>query len=351
MKYLFAAIAAVAAILLLINPAEVSQAVSDAIYSCLEVMIPSLFSFTVLSIYLQGSGYAKYAFKPLTVPLSKLLRLEEELCTVVLLSNIGGYPVGAKLLTSLVKSGRLKPQDASRLMCCCYGSGPAFVIGIVGVRMYGSGAVGAIVFIACFMSSLIIAVMVCRKGDRIALSGETSVSHIDLVDAVRSGTSVMMTVCMMIVAFAVVIRLLDIIGVLQLAQWFLELLGGGDNSAEIVYSLLEISHIREIVPSAWYVIPLCAMLLSFGGVCVQLQVKAVVGEAFSLKQFLLSRIPAAAISAMFALPALLLPDAAVECLGDGVTSVSPFSVNAMLSLCVLIMSGLLLCPTPKSVKG
>ncbi len=349
MKYITALICGAAAVLLLTNPNEISKAVCDAIYGCLDIMIPSLFAFTVLSVYLQGSGVARIIFKPFTFVMSRLLRLDETLCCVVLLANVGGYPVGAKLLTGLVKSGRLSAKDASRLMCCCYGSGPAFIIGIVGVRIYGSAVVGVMLFAACFISSLIIAVFVCRSGKRIELSVGGDGAALGFVDAVKSGAAVMMTVCTMIVAFSVITALLDISGMTILLEKLPAILGADDNSGTIVYSLLEISRIKDMMPLAAWVLPICAVLLTFGGACVIVQIAAVVEGKFSLKYFLISRIPAAFISGVLSMPALLLPKVAIECIGGSVSAAEPFSMNIALSASVLIMSGMLLCSAHKEV--
>ena len=166
MKYIISVATVLAAALLLINSAAVSEAVGSAVAMCLDVMIPSLFAFTVLSVYLQNSGLAETALKPLTKPLSKLLRLPEELCAVFILGNIGGYPVGVKLLKTLAEQGRLSQSTAGRLLCCCYGSGPSFVISVVGMRVFNSVAAGLVLFCACFMSSLIIsAVFVSRTAN------------------------------------------------------------------------------------------------------------------------------------------------------------------------------------------
>lgn len=348
MKYIGAIICAVAAALLLLYPREISAAVCSAVYDCLDVMIPSLFAFTVLAVYIQGSSVGRLLLKPFALPLAKLLRLDEELCGVILLSNIGGYPVGAKLLTGLVKSGRLSSQDASRLMCCCYGSGPAFVIGIVGARVYGNAAAGGIIFAACMLTSLIIAVSVCRRGERIRLSEGSEVAEKGLVGAVKSGASVMMTVCTMIVAFSVVIELLEITGISALSESLAAALGAKDGAGAVTGALLEISRIRELAASEVWAAPMCGALLSFGGVCVILQVYAITEGAFSLKLFLISRVPAAVLCGALSLPAALLPKAAVECIGGGVAVVEPFSLNIALSACVLIMSGMLLCGDDKS---
>ena len=173
-KYLLAALALCAGAGIVLFPGELSEAVRGSVGGCLEVVIPALFAFTVLAVYLQRSGLYRVVLKPLTVPLSKLLRLPEELCAVFLLSNIGGYPVGAKLLTGLVRSGRLRRGDASRLLCCCYGSGPSFVIGTAGMQVFGSAAAGGMIFGACILSSLVAAAVVCRFGEPILLDESSS---------------------------------------------------------------------------------------------------------------------------------------------------------------------------------
>ena len=350
-KYISALICAAAAVLLVIRPAEVSQAVCGAVYDCLDVIIPSLFAFTVLAVYLQGSGAARILLKPLTLPLSRLLRLDEELCCVVLLSNLGGYPVGARLLTGMVKNGRLSGEDAGRLLCCCYGSGPAFVVGIAGVRIYGSAAVGGVIYAACLLSSLTAALVVCRSGKPVALSSSGSAPRLGLVEAAKSGASVMMTVCTMIVAFAVISALLDISGVMGLLTKIPALLGAGENAEAVIRSLLEVSRIKGLTPSAPWVAPLCAGLLTLGGACVLMQIAAIAEGRIPLRGFFISRIPTAALSGLLSLPALLLPEAAVECIGGTPTAAEPFSLNLALSVCVLIMSGMLLCLSPRARGG
>lgn len=124
MKYILSIIAVFAAVFLIAEPKLAAGAVGAAVTDCLEVIVPSLFAFSVLAAYLQRSGLYRTALRPLTFPLSKLLRIDEELCAVFVLANIGGYPVGASLLAELVRRGALSEKNAARMLCCCFGSGP-----------------------------------------------------------------------------------------------------------------------------------------------------------------------------------------------------------------------------------
>lgn len=342
-KYSAAALALCAGAGILMYPRELSGAVCGSVEGCLEVVIPALFAFTVLAVYLQRSGLYRVVLKPLSFPLSKLLRLPEELCAVFLLSNIGGYPVGAKLLSGLVKSERLKREDASRLLCCCYGSGPSFVIGTVGMQVFGSAAAGGMIFGACFLSSLAVAVAVCRFGEPIRLlesKADQDLSAECFISSVDIGARVMYTVCVMSVAFAAVTALLDSSGITGLAAELLGRLGLGGNSDRVIPVILEVTRVREMLPDG-IAASLCAAAVSFGGVCVLMQVGAIAGEYISIKPLIVSRIGTAILSGLLAVPAGNIAAAEVYS-AYAVPIGQAFSVNAGLSVCVFVMSGMLI---------
>lgn len=341
MKYLISIVLAVFAVFLIADPKVVSEAVGGAVGDCLDVIVPSLFAFTALSIYLQKSGLYRVALRPLTFPMSKLLRMDEELCAVFVLANIGGYPVGARLLSELVAVGRLSAKDAGRMLCCCFGSGPSFVVGIAGMCVFQSVGAGLVLFAACFFSSLLIAAAV-RAGGEIKLSKADErfdLSADAFVSSVTGSAKVMFTVCVMIVGFSAMTAILRQVGVFAL---FKKLFG----SAEIFPAMMEVTRIKGVLPTQ-YAMPLCAALLSFGGVCVHLQIKAL-AKGIPLGRFFVSRAGGAALSALIAMP-FSREFAAAEIPVIAPNAVSePFSKNAVLSLCVLIMCAILLAGTRKS---
>lgn len=341
MKIVISAICVLFAVFLTTEPKAVSAAVGGAVGDCLEVIVPSLFAFTALSIYLQKSGLYRTALRPITFPLSKLLRMDEELCAVFVLANIGGYPVGTRLLSELVSSGRLSSKDAGRMLCCCFGSGPSFVIGIAGMCVFRSSGAGLTLFAACFMSSLLIAAAV-RMGGEIKL--ERSDERYDLsadtfVSSVTGSARVMFTVCVMIVGFSAITVMLRQVGIFAL---FERVFG----SAEVFPAIMEVTRIKDVLPTR-YAMPLCAALLSFGGVCVQLQIVAL-AKGIPLGRFFVSRAGAAALSALLTMPfSRKFITEEVPVIAQN-TVTEPFSKNAVLSLCVLIMCGILLAGSRKT---
>ena len=80
---------------ILIAPQAASQGVRDGLTLCGQVVIPSLFPFLALSSFLVQSGLAQRAGH-LLEPITKLLfRLPGAAGSAILMSLIGGYPVGA----------------------------------------------------------------------------------------------------------------------------------------------------------------------------------------------------------------------------------------------------------------
>lgn len=338
MKIILAVISIVMAGFLLFEPKIAASAVGAAVSDCLEVIVPSLFAFTALAIFLQKSGLYRVALKPLTFPLSKLLRQDEELCAVLVLANVGGYPVGVKLLSELRREERISADDAARMMCCCFGSGPGFIVGIVGMNVFGSTAVGLMLFGACFASSLLIAAAVRTCGEIAIKPAETrfSLDSASFIDSIVTAAKTLFTVCAMIVGFSVVTAFLRTIGVNRLFERIF-----GDSA--IFPALLEVTRIKEM-PFSPASMPICAALLSFGGVCVILQIKAL-SNGIKLRKFVISRATAAIISSIIALPLSTLIEPPQGAVSATAIPVVPFSVNAVLSVCVLAMCGILLAGT------
>ena len=80
-----------------------------------------------------------------------ILRLDKKTFAVFILSQIGGYPVGVRLLSELYGNDSDNSRSYSKHLCYCYNSGPAFVTGIVGIGVYNDVTAGIIVFISCLL--------------------------------------------------------------------------------------------------------------------------------------------------------------------------------------------------------
>ncbi|MCL1867220.1 MAG: hypothetical protein FWF82_07415, partial [Oscillospiraceae bacterium] len=95
---------------LVLDARGISAAVLSGVELCLNSIIPSLFAFLVLSSFVVESGIIKGE-----VP-------------IFVLSMLGGYPVGAKLLCDHVRTSPDRKVRAEHMLMYCYCGSPAFLL-------------------------------------------------------------------------------------------------------------------------------------------------------------------------------------------------------------------------------
>ncbi len=267
-----------AIILMIIYRASVSEAVTEAIKSCVFGIIPSLFGVTVLSTAISESGTVGSLIRP--------KRATSDVLTAFILGNFGGYPVGAKLLSDSVRAGRLSPAEAERAMPFCYCSGAAFSSGIIG-GLYGSTLSGLTAFLGGVMANLTLFLVSLRgfKGSISEAQKPRGFSSALMCESVRSAAGSMFNVSAMIVFFAAIKAVLFAVA---------------PNLKELTM-LSPILEITSVTALKGLLLPVCGMLLSFGGFCVLMQIVSIVGGAFSLRRFFISRLLAIPLSGLFTL--------------------------------------------------
>ena len=96
--------------------AEAAEGIRQGIRLCLSSVIPSLYLFLVFADFLALTDGGTILFRPFGL-LGGLFGVPKGAVPVILLSLIGGYPVGAKMLAQKVRRGQLNPRTAERLLC------------------------------------------------------------------------------------------------------------------------------------------------------------------------------------------------------------------------------------------
>lgn len=139
---------------LIVRPQTAAEGMKAGIELCLKVVIPSLFPFLVLSGFVIQSGISASAGKLLGRVTNKLFRLPGAAGGAILMSLIGGYPVGAQMTEEMLRSKLITQGQAKKMMLFCVNSGPAFVISAVGSSMLKSSRAGIILYISLSLSSL-----------------------------------------------------------------------------------------------------------------------------------------------------------------------------------------------------
>lgn len=275
-------------ILLIKQEGCIHAQIVSAIDRCLNVIIPSLFAFMAFSGIIINTGLHSYISKPF-YPISKyIFAMPNELFFVFVLSNVSGYPIGAKLLVQLTEENKISKRTASIMSCFCYGGGPAFYSGVVGMTVFGSTQIGIMIFLSVIAANLVIALILNRiyKPQYIKEKQSIKFNSETIVDSVISAGKSMFTVCATIIFFSVIISLLEVNGFFETFK----ALGLSENQCTLIKSLFEISNLSELTDSNINLLPFICGICSFGGICVLIQIKAIVGKSYSLNYFLVSRV-------------------------------------------------------------
>ncbi|MCC8192956.1 MAG: hypothetical protein LIO41_07975 [Ruminococcus sp.] len=268
----------------LVNTKELSQNINDCIIRCINVIIPSLFIYMVLSSLIIESGIYKFIFVPLK-PLAKyVFTLPISLFFVFVMGNICGYPIGMKLINDMLEKGEIDRKTALVMSASCYGGGPSFLLGLVGISIYNDETAGGIIFLSCLLSNALIAIVINRIYKPQVRSLETSLQKPDLISSITNSAISIFKICAVILSFSFVTTFLD--GVFKNAD---------KTAATIIKSFFEITNITALDNASTSYMPIVAAISSFGGVCILLQLKSV--TRLTLKYIVLSRLVSCPLSA------------------------------------------------------
>lgn len=333
---------------------EISAGIADGVTLCLNTLIPSLFFFMILANIIGNSILAELLARPFLWFSRRVLRLDGKLFSIWILSLLGGYPVGAKLIGDQLRAGRITQQTAKHLLPICVNCSPAFLVSYVALKFWGSLTLGVLLFVSQILACLIIAI-VTGWGHPLYRTTSSSEStypppSILLVDAVVGATKTMGVICGFVLAFSALFPLLAYLPLSETQQFYLR---GGLEVVSGVQSLSGVSLINSIL--------LASLFTAFGGLCVFLQVFAMLrGSGISFLYFFALRLCYTVLSVVLTWVGLhLLPPSAVistatirdATVPGGILTLQPFHHSLPVAIGLLLSGALLLTgaisrPTP-----
>lgn len=156
-------LAAITGVELITKTGIISKAVTDALFLCSSAVIPSLFPFLVFSSFIAKTSLLE-KLGALMSPITKaLFGLSGNCGPVILMSLIGGFPVGPHMAAELCKEQKISKKEAGLLCLFSINAGPAFVIGTVGYSMLGSIKAGVLLYSSMIISSILLGLMLCNS--------------------------------------------------------------------------------------------------------------------------------------------------------------------------------------------
>lgn len=273
----------------LINSTLVFRGMQNALRVCLETMIPSLYAMMILSELFIESNFCNTLGRFLKIPGKYLFRCSGQVLAVFLFSQTAGYPVGTRMLVLMEERGQLTKKQASLLSGVCFAGGPVFISSLFAEKKEDAAAV----FLAGLLSNFVLFIIIsrltnirCEKNTDKADSAAKTPSELITDSVIQSGKAVL-KICAMIIMFGGFMSLCE----MPVFGFLTENLYG-----KALAGFLEISRITTFFPCSYETLPIIGAALSFGGVCVLLQLSAITKGKIHIGYVLLIRIAAAFIT-------------------------------------------------------
>lgn len=256
---------------LLIYSRECSDGAIKGIEMCMNVLVPSLFPFMAISSFIVKSGLSSKLGKPFKWIIQKAFGLDSCFAPIILLALIGGYPVGAKGISSLYESKMISENQAKKAAMFAVCSGPGFLINFVGMSIYKSKTIGLIILASQIISVILLgaAINVFDK-HKINFNSKSEYKSTKIplgnavVEAAIESAKGVLNICIFVVLFSAFCGIMDSIisdGIFKnCILCFLEVCAAVSTSAE--NSPIE----------------MVAFAAGFGGICVHFQIYSALGK-------------------------------------------------------------------------
>ena len=260
---------------------------SEGIQLCINVVIPSLFPFVFLSAIIRYA-FSGSEIRPLR-SVGRILGIPSGYESILILSILGGYPVGAQAVASAWKDDGLQTTSAQKMLSFCSNAGPSFIFGMLGTQ-FSFWLVPWLLWAIHILSSLFVG-FILRNDNQIAhviSKNKNKPAKFDVQTTLKSSLQVMSVICGWVILFRVLISVLN--------KWL-----PGDLPGQfrvVVAGILELTNGCTMlinIPSNPVRFILCSTLLAFGGVCICLQTASIIGD-LGIKHYIKGKILQSLIS-------------------------------------------------------
>lgn len=210
------------------------------------------------------------------------------------LGLFSGYPVGARIVSNLRQENKISKLDGEKLLVFTNNAGPIFILGTIGVGMYGSAKLGFLLYFVHIISSISVGIIFGRL-HRNMYRNSASTTYMDfstfgeiVSNSIRKAFYTLSTVCGFVILFSLVISMIQVSGILNFINniWI----------QNFILGLIEITsgiHLISNIASTNLLTKLLftSFLLGTGGISVLLQVWSVIADSdLSIKPYFIAKI-------------------------------------------------------------
>ena len=301
-------------------------------------IVPSLLPFFIATELLSHTFVVPLLGRALNGIMRPLFNVPGEGAFALIMGIISGYPTGAKIVTGFYKDDICTLEEAERLIAFTNNSGPLFIVGTVGVSMFGDSRTGMLLLITHIMACITVGILFrfwktragtrpaptscinsnlrfhhsencvgaclvpARNSNRTRLENSVNLSNLGdvLSTSIMNSIKTILLIGGFVVLFSVIISMLTQSHTIKYAAKIMEpafsfLQIDSKFSESILCGLLELTNgIKAIsqIPSKAisHNIIISSFLLGFGGLSVMLQVLSIISKAkISAKPYIIGK--------------------------------------------------------------
>lgn len=287
-------------------------------------IVPSLFPFFVATELLSYTNFTYYLGRILNKFMKPIFNVRGEGSFAFIMGIISGYPIGAKIVSNFRENNICSKEECERLLSFTNNSGPLFIIGTVGISMFGNSTIGFLLLITHLLASITVGFIfrfwkynvkyTSTKNNSSYVNSKDNISFSNLGEIIGSSISTSINTILLVGGFVVLFSV--IISILQTSQ-LLDILS---NCIKPLFSLLNIpaeftngfiSGFLELTNGLNIIcniptkklsinIIIASFLLGFGGISVLLQVWSTIAKTdLSIKPYILGKFLHATFSAFY----------------------------------------------------
>ena len=276
-------------------------------------VVPSLFPFFVATELLINTNFVNILGKMLNKIMKPLFNIRGEGAFCFIMGLISGYPVGAKIACNFRENNICTKEECERLLSFTNNSGPLFIVGTIGISMFGNSTIGFLLLITHILASITVGIIFrfwkynnCRYRDMEDSNftyKNVNFSNLGEVlgKSINNSISTILMIGGFVVIFSSIIAILNASGILNGCILLLKpifnflhidtsfIYGILTGLLELTNGINSISavHIKEISIN----IIITAFLLGFGGLSILLQVLSITSKTdLSIKPYIYGKL-------------------------------------------------------------
>ena len=286
-------------------------------------VVPSLFPFFVATELLSHTNFTFYLGKVLNRFMKPLFNVRGEGSFAFIMGIISGYPVGAKTAANFREKNICSKEECERLLSFTNNSGPLFIIGTVGVVMFGNSTIGFLLLITHILASITVGIIFRfwkynsknkydNTNHNLNSNKDIKLSELGGIigNSISSSINTILLIGGFVVLFSVIISILQTSHLLNIFSSCINPLLNilhipNDFSAGIISGFFELTNGLNIVcnipqKKLSINIIIASFLLGLGGLSVLLQVWSTISKTdLSIKPYILGKLLHACFSAFY----------------------------------------------------